>query len=199
VPAELQTPCGPQPSIAVGANRGVRGVVVYIEHVTTGRGMGTGHAQLAGVIAKHACTLGPAAQIAVPMPSTVTIHGDAQRTRVRVTPPQGTAKLFELQEGGLVTAEIKPGLTRIDGEDGKLAAAWVIGIESPYFSITDDTGRFRIEQLAAGTYDLTIWQAPLASMNKDGTFAYGAPLVVHRSVRVDAKQTAKLSVALPGL
>jgi hypothetical protein len=96
-----------------------------------------------------------------------------------------------------VTAEVKPGVTRIDGEDGKLAAAWVIGIQSPYFSVTDDGGRFRIEQLAAGTYDVAFWQPPLPAMNGDGTFAYGAPIVVHRSIHVDAKQTAKVTVALP--
>ena len=77
------------------------------------------------------------------------------------------------------------------------AAAWVIGIQSPYFSVTDDRGRFRIEQLAAGTYDVAFWQPPIAAMNGDGTFAYGAPIVVHRAIHVDAKQTAKITVALP--
>jgi len=200
LPAELKTPCGPLAAIQIGAHRGVRGVVVYIERITTGRGIGgPGRAQIGGVIAKRGCALGPTAQLAVPMPSSVAIHGDAQRTRVRITPPGGPAKTFELQEGGLVTAEVKPGVTRIDGEDGKLAAAWVIGIESPYFSVTDDGGKFRIEQLAPGTYDVAFWQPPIATMNVDGTFAYGAPIVVHRSIHVDAKQTAKVTIALPAL
>jgi Polysaccharide lyase family 4, domain II len=186
----------------------VRDVIVYIERITTGRGVtGVGRAQVGGVIAKHGCVLGPTAQIAVPLPSSVTIHGDNQRTRVRVTAPQGVSqptaknepKLFELQEGGLVTVEIKPGVTKIDGEDGKLAASWVLGLDTPYFSITDDSGHFRIEQLAPGTYDLTFWQAPIATLAADGTFAYGSPIVVHRSIRVDAKQTTKVSVALPSI
>lgn len=199
-PAKLKTACGPFSSVQLGANHGVRGAIVYIERITTGRGVGgVGRAQVGGVIAKHGCTLGPTVQIAVPMPSSVAIHGDAQRTRVRITPPGAVGKLFELQEGGLVTAEIKPGVTKIDGEDGKLAASWILGLDTPYFSITDDTGRFRLEQLAPGTYDLTIWQAPLATINTDGTFAYGSPIVVHRSVHVDAKQTTKVSVALPML
>jgi hypothetical protein len=198
LPADLKTPCGPLAPIHTGSQRGVRGVIVYIERVTTGRGVGgPGRAQLGGVIAKHGCALGPTAQLAVPMPSSVAIHGDGQRARVRITPPSGPGSVFELQEGGLVTAEVKAGVTRIDGEDGKLAAAWVIGIESPYFSVTDDGGRFRIEQLAAGTYDVAFWQPPIATMNADGTFAYGAPIVVHRSIHVDAKQTAKVTVALP--
>ena len=199
-PTELKTSCGPFSSVQLGVNHGVRGVIVYIERITTGRGVGgVGRAQVGGVIAKHGCTLGPTVQIAVPMPSSVAIHGDAQRTRVRITPPGAAGKLFELQEGGLVTAEIKPGVTKIDGEDGKLAASWVLGLDTPYFSITDDAGRFRLEQLAPGTYDLTFWQAPIATLNTDGTFVYGSPIVVHRSVHVDAKQTTKVSVALPTL
>jgi hypothetical protein len=98
-----------------------------------------------------------------------------------------------------VTAEIKPGVTKIDGEDGKLAASWVLGLDTPYFAVTDDTGRFRIEQLAAGTYDVTFWQAPLATLEPDGRLSYGSPIVVHRSIHVDAKQTTKVSVALPTL
>ena len=198
VPAALKTSCGPLPAIQIGAQHGVRGVIVFIEKVTTGRGIGgPGRAQLGGVIAKHGCVLGPTAQLAVPMPSSVAIHGDGQRTHVRIAAPGAAPKTYELQEGGLVTAEVKPGVTRIDGEDGKLAAAWVIGIESPYFSVTDDQGKFRIEQLAPGTYDVELWQAPIPSVNPDGTFVYGNPIVVHRSISVAAKQTAKITVALP--
>ncbi|HEY0250919.1 MAG TPA: hypothetical protein VGC41_05300 [Kofleriaceae bacterium] len=197
VPAPIKTSCGEVDSVQVGVNRGVRGVVVYIERVTTGRGIGgVGRASVGGMIAKHGCTLGPIAQIAVPMPSSISIFGDSARTKVKLTPPGGKPAIYELQEGGVVTTEVKPGVTRVEGEDGKLAASWVIGLESPYFSITDDAGRFRLEQLAPGTYDLTIWQAPIAAISNDGTFSYGSPIVMHRSVHVAAKQTTKLSVAL---
>ena len=197
VPPRLASTCA-MAGAAIGANHGVAGAIVYIEHVTTGRAIGgTTRAQIGGVIAKHGCMLGPTAQISVPLPGSVAIHGDGQRARIRITPPGGTAKVYDLQEGGLVIAEVKLGVTKIDGEDGQLAAAWVLGLETPYVAITDDTGRFRLEQLAPGTYDVTIWQPPIATAATDGTFAYGAPLVVHRSVRVGVKQTQTISVALP--
>ncbi len=187
--------CGAR--LAIGAGRGLAGAIVYIEHVTTGRAIGgTGRTQLGGVIAKHGCALAPTAQIAVPIPSAVVIHGDGTRARLRVTPPTGAATVVDLQEGGLVVAEVKPGLTRIAGEDGRLGAAWVLGLDTPYVAVTDDNGRFRIEQLAPGTYDLTIWQAPLATAMADGTLTYGAPIVAHRTVKVGVKQTQTISVAL---
>ncbi len=187
-------------SVAIGANHGVAGAIVYIEHVTTGRAIGgTTRAPIGSMIAKHGCMLGPTAQISVPLPGSVAIHGDAQRARLRITPPGGTAKVYDLQEGGLVIAEVKLGVTKIEGEDGRLAAAWVLGLETPYVAVTDDTGRFRLEQLAPGTYDVTIWQAPIATAAADGTLAYGAPIVVHRSVRVGVKQTQTISVALPSM
>jgi len=73
----------------------------------------------------------------------------------------------------------------------------VIGLDTPYYAITDDSGRFRIDELAPGTYDLTFWQAPIPTANSDGSLAYGAPIVVHRAVRVDGTRATNVPVALP--
>jgi hypothetical protein len=91
--------------------------------------------------------------------------------------------------------QVPPGITRIDAEDGSLSSAWVLALDTPYYAITDDSGRFRIDELAAGTYDVTIWQAPLPDDGK-GAITYGAPLVVHRNVRVEGNKAAKLDVGL---
>jgi len=104
-------------------------------------------------------------------------------------------KPTEIEEGGLIVAEVQDGVTKVDSDDGKLAAAWVLGLDTPYFAITDDSGHYRIDELAAGTYDVTFWQPPIASVARDGTWTYSAPIVTKRKITVGTK-TAKLSVTL---
>ncbi|HEY5921686.1 MAG TPA: hypothetical protein VIV11_08440 [Kofleriaceae bacterium] len=195
LPAKSSSACGPidNPTLRVSKDKEVRGVVVYIEKVTVGRSTPyySKPATVGGMLAKRGCALVPAVQIVAPLPGSVAINGDTTRTRLRV----GT-KSHELQEGGLVQLEIKAGVTKIESEDGKTAAAWVLGLETPYYAITDDTGRFRLDELSPGTYELTFWQPPVATANRDGTWTYGQPIIVKRSVKVDAK-TAHVSVALP--
>lgn len=195
-PAKVSSACGPidNPTLRVGSDKGVRGVIVYIEKISIGRNTPyySKPASVGGMVAKRGCTLVPAAQIVTPLPGSVSVHGDSQRTKLRAA-----GKTHELQEGGIVQLEIKSGITKIDGEDGRLAAAWVLGLETPYYAITDDAGRFRLDELAAGTYELTFWQPPIATASRDGTWTYGSPIVVKRTVKVDAKTPARVSITLP--
>ena len=201
-PPKLTSACGlvDNPSIKVGSDRGVRGVLVFIDKVTIGRPLPYYNrpATVGGVVVKHGCALTPAAQVVMPLPAALAINGDATRTRIRVTPPSGVAKTSELEEAGRVIVELAPGTTRVDSDDGKLAAAWVLTLESPYYAITDDAGHFRLDELAAGTYDVTFWQPPLATATPTGVLSYGAPLVVHRTVKVEAGKPSHLSIALSG-
>jgi hypothetical protein len=198
-PTKVASACGPidNPTLRVGTDKAARGVLVYIEKVAIGRPVPyyTRPASVGGTIAKRGCALVPAAQIVVPLPGPLTVHGDEQRTKLKVSGEKGAPTVQELQEGGFVQAEAKVGITRVESEDGKLAPAWVIGLDSPYYAITDDAGRYRIDELAPGTYELTFWQAPVATTNASGVWSYGAPIVVRRSVKIGAK-TAQLSVSL---
>ena len=196
-PTKLATACGAidNPTLHVGSDKGVRGAIVYIDKVTIGRTLPYygRPASVGGIVAKHGCALLPSAQVVTPLPAALAIHGDATRARIRLTP----GKAYDLQEGGLVQVEAKSGVTRVDAEDGRLVAAWVLGIESPYYAITDENGHYRIDELANGTYDLTFWQPPIATAASDATFSYGAPIVVHRTVKVEGARPSRVDVALP--
>jgi hypothetical protein len=196
-PRPVTTACGAIPGLRVAANRAVAGVLVYIEHVDVGRTLPVLGRPLAvgGVVAKRGCALGPAVQILTPVPAELAIHGDAGEARLRVTLP-GSERLVDLQPAGRVVVPVPTGVTRIEAEDGSLAAAWVVASDTPYYAITDDRGRFRLDEIAAGTYEVTFWRPPSAAITA-GKLSYGAPAIVHRVVRVDAARPARLDLALP--
>jgi hypothetical protein len=58
-------------------------------------------------------------------------------------------------------------------------------MDTPYYALTDDHGRFRIDELAPGTYEVSIWSA-----------VGGTPTLQHRTVRVEAGKPARLDVTL---
>jgi Polysaccharide lyase family 4, domain II len=190
LPAKRTTPCGPLDGARIGADRGIADVVVYIEKVTTGRTMVTEGrpSTVGGVVVKRDCALVPAAQIVTPLPAPLTIHGDAKPAKLKVTTTPGTATLVELQEGGRAAMQVQGGTIRIASEDGSLAPAWVLALDTPYYAITDDSGHFRIDELAPGTYELTIWQAPIGEA--------ALPVIQRRTVRVDTARAAILDVVL---
>jgi hypothetical protein len=198
-PPQLTTACGPieNPGIRVAPDRGVAGVLVYIERVEIGRTLpGVGRPPTrGGIITKRGCALGPAIQILTPLPADLAIHGDATEVKLRVTLPGGT-RPFDLQPAGRIVLTAQPGVIRVEAEDDSLSPAWVVAANTPYYALTDERGRFRLDELAPGSYDVTFWQPPLAT-TVHGKLVYGAPVVVHRPVKVDLARPARLDLALP--
>ncbi|MBS1118154.1 MAG: putative lipoprotein [Deltaproteobacteria bacterium] len=197
VPAPRATGCGPIESLRMAADRGVADVLVYIEHVEIGRPLPNEGlpASVGGLVIKRGCALVPTLQIVTPLPAALSIHGDAHQARIVVTNAPSAPKLLELQEAGRASLEVAAGVTRIDAADGSLAPAWVVALDTPYYAVTDDHGHFRIDELAPGSYEVTIWQAPLPS-GGTGAIKYGAPTIAHRSIKVDAMKAARLDIAL---
>jgi hypothetical protein len=222
-PPPLTTACGAieQPSVRITNNGAVAGALVYIEHVDIGRAIPnySRPATVGGLVAKRGCALAPAVQILTPLPSGFAIHGDTREVTLRVTQPAPlttvapsapvspllatplgpagppVAQAFALQAAGRVVLPAQPGVTRIEADDGSLAAAWVVALDTPYYALTDDAGRFRIDELAAGTYELSILR-PSVPTSSGGRLSYGPPVIVRRSIKIDATHAAHLDVAI---
>lgn len=188
VPARLSTACGVVAPLRLTADRRVPDVIVYVEPGRVGRAMDTLESRpltVGGTVVKRGCALLPAAQVAAPLPVAIEIHADAHAAALRVTrlgapaDPIGVA----LQPAAHRGVSLLEGNARIEAQDGTLAAAHVVGLVTPYYAITDDRGQFRIEELAPGAYEVTIWQAPLPALI-GGKLVYGPPRITRRNVRV---------------
>ena len=197
IPGKLTTACGALEPVAAGADRTLAGALVYIQKVSVGRTLPNEGkpASVGGLVVRRGCALVPAIQIATPLPSPLVLHGGPTRTRLRVTPPSGAAKVHDLEAAGRTSLQLQAGVTRVEADDGTLAAAWVVAADTPYYAFTDDHGRFRLDELAPGTYDVTVWHPAMPTL-VNGALTYGPPLIVQRSVRVDAARTSRLDVAL---
>src|SRR5690606_20655698 len=81
-PRPLTTSCGAIEPLALERGR-LAGVLIYIERVSIGRALpAEGRpASVGGLVVKRGCALGPAVQIATPLPAPLIIHGDARRAR----------------------------------------------------------------------------------------------------------------------
>lgn len=199
-PAKVVTgACGSidNPSLRVGENRGLAGVIVYIEKFTQGRvsiPSTVGRpATVGGALYKRGCALTPNVQLAVPAPIRLNLMNDAATAKLRVVGPAGAAPTsVALEPGARVGVSLADGVTRVEGEGTQVVPAWIVVLDTPYYAMTDDRGRFRIDELAAGTYEVTVWHAPVVG----GDMKFGAPIVVKRTVVVGETKAARLDLSL---
>lgn len=195
--APLVTACGPIPPLPRAQGGALAGALVYIERMAVGRAVPAEGkpASVGGLVVKRGCALGPAVQVATPLPSPLVVYGDAHPAAIRVTPPSGAPRTYELAPSGRVALRLEAGVTRLDAADGSFASAWVVGLDTPSYALTDDHGRFRLDELAAGSYEVTVFAPPVPAL-ASGALTYGPPLVARRTVRVEAAHTTRLDVAL---
>ncbi len=196
----LVTACGTVTPVRTGRGGSLPGAVVYIENVTVGRAPLHASGEMrpltvGGVIVKRGCSFAPAVQLVTPVPAQVTIHGDRRASKVVVSMPQGPTRASELQEAGRLALPMKAGTLMVESEDGTVGAAYVLGLETPAYAVTDEAGHFRIDELAPGTYQLVAWFPPVPTLVK-GKLVYGEPAIVRRSVHVDGNRATRIDLAL---
>ncbi len=192
-------------SVVLGAKNAVAGVVVYLERVKSGRSWVAGtygrQASVGGVVELQRCALGPRVQLHGPLPGQLVVSnlGATPVTIVADRPddPAFTRTERALGDGGSTPVGVTtPGITRIADAGGAMPPAWVISQDHPYYTLSDDHGRFRLDQVVPGEYTLVVWHPPVVTAIKDGVAQYGEPVIVRTKVTVKKTATTRLELAL---
>ena len=207
-PAALDglTGCGKidNPSLRIGGGGAVEGAVVYLEKITSGRSLqanqyaGYKPITTGGTIELRDCALSPRVQVLLPTPGQLALSNrhDVPVTLVADRPGDSSTRVEQrLDAGGNRAVGVEaPGVTRVADQAGVLAPAWIVSGNHPYYALTDDRGRFRLDEVVPGDYTLIVWHPPVVTGVVDGKAVYGEPVVVKKKVTV--KKTAATSVSL---
>jgi hypothetical protein len=75
---------------------------------------------------------------------------------------------------------------------------WIYMHDSPYITVTNEKGVFRIGAIPAGRYRVTMWHEPFRprSIDRAGFPVYDAPPIVSREVVIGPRATASLDFEL---
>ena len=95
--------------------------------------------------------------------------------------------------GGTFSVPLKkPGLVKMTCDVHKWMLAWIVVKDSPYFTITDENGNFKIENIPPGTYKVQAWQEALGRrVKKDITINANADTQVDFELKKKKKRKRK--------
>ena len=179
--------CGehkPSQALVVGPGGGVHGTVVALEGVERGkrpRDFELDNAKCLFVPHVSAVMAGAKVRIKNTDPILHNTHGYLDRLTVFNIALPTKDQVVD------VTQRIKkPGVVEVVCDAHTHMRAWIVVRDNPYFAVTDDTGKFRIDEIPPGRYRATAWHEGwlVTGKDKDGRPVYDAPRVLTQEVTV---------------
>jgi len=212
----------PNDSVVTDARGNVANAVVYLEDIRRGRsgiaaasprygyrfdyGAQYGRKlQLGGVVETRDCRFWPHVQLVAPRGAVLKLsNADGAPRRVRAR--RWSENSRDLVFSSTVASRAAPRSVRLDREgfielrsleEGELTNAWVVVQAHPYYALTDGEGRFRLDDIPAGTYRLTVWHEPVVlGVDRGGRLVVSEPVLKRVKVRVRPGSATRANVAL---
>ena len=156
-------------SLLVGADKGVRNVVVSLTDPKDGKKMTVPPKNPA--IDQNGCRFVPRIQI-IPAGANVDIvNNDGILHNIHTWSKENTAFNKAQPKFKKVMTEKfdKPEKFRISCDVHSWMTGWLVVAGHPYYSLSDDTGSFKIADVPAGTYTLEYWHEKLGPQTKQVT------------------------------
>lgn len=164
--------CGhePKPSeeLIISKDKGIKNVFVYIKKIASGKNFEKHTGNF--VLSQKDCRFDPHILI-VPTGARVDLLNNdnvlhnlhswsAKNSPFNQGTPFGQVitKEFKLKERIMVTCDIHSWMS-----------SWIIVVENPYFALTDKNGKFKIDSIPPGNFELIAWQETLGRKKKKVT------------------------------
>ena len=90
------------------------------------------------------------------------------------------SKTFEFPETIKITCDVH-----------KWMSAWLIVQDNPYYTLTDENGKYKIEGVPAGTYTVQAWQESLGKATQEVTVSAGGEVTADFAIEKKAKKKRK--------
>jgi plastocyanin len=191
--------CGdtkPFQALILAANKGVKNTVVYLEGVERGKKAAEFELDNAKCLfVPHVSAVMAGGKVRVKNSDTVlhNTHGFHDKVTVFNVALPAKDQIVD------ITQRIKkPGVIDVQCDAHTHMRAWIVVRDSPYFAVTDDSGRFRITEVPPGRYKLTAWHEGwvVTGKDKDGRPIYDAPRAVTQDVTVPPKGEVTINFEL---
>lgn len=181
--------------IANPQSKGLKNTVVFIENIEKGKKLEVKPA----VLDNSKCLFVPHVQ-AVHLGATLDVK-NSDPILHNTHSYLGSVTVFNLalpMQGQVLKRKItKPGPIRVQCDAHPHMSAWVVAVDHPYFSVTDEHGNFQLTGIPPGTYKIVAWHEPwkVKGTDKGGRLLYepvdGVRIV--QELTVPSKGEAKIT------
>ena len=188
------------------SNRGLKNTIVYLNDITRGKPLPVGT-----TISVFKCLFVPHATVIFKNRPTVFYNNDMVFHNVHAFKEQGVT-LFNAalpSMGKVVSKKIKAtGVISIRCDSHAHMNGWAISLDHPYFSVTDEKGRFKISDVPPGEYTLVAWHEGYVMVNRSAYETaletpgnllrpmYDAPHVMTQPIVVKSSRNTQVKFAL---
>lgn len=188
-------------------NDGLKNVVLFLEGVERGKAMPPGQ-----TINSFKCLFVPYASVLSKEGSVVFHNNDPILHNVHAYNAEG-ATLFNVAlpgAGRAVKRSVKgKGMIHLQCDNHVHMNGWAMVLDHPYFSVSDDQGRFKIRDIPPGKYTLVAWHPGYHMVNRAeyeaslGTETlvrpvYDDPNIISKTVEVKENAETRLDLAIEG-
>lgn len=201
----------PNGTLAIGPGNAVANAVVYLEDITRGR-LTLGRTwpyppprlhQVGGALEWRECRLRPHLQLAAPIGASLSASSADDEVTLAGARVEGGRResLFTLRLGapgaGRETQLARDGFIEVKPEAGA-GGGWVVVAAHPYYVVSDERGRFVLDEVPPGTYTLVVWHEPVVTgARASGELVVTPATVVRRRITIKPGQRQRLLIRLP--